>query len=185
MPSRRERMPYDRLYSVNEVERILDASEQHGGHSISRHTKEAKDLWVGRRPKGKVPPPKDSIFMVSRTAMIAIVREVLNSPSGQAELGRLNDPNVKKVEISSVVLREGADFDVLTIYRPTVPEEKAGPVQTYFDWLSTTKGDGFIVQVKVVVFRATYGSNEEIHILTTFPDKYARTHGDRIVGERP
>jgi hypothetical protein len=183
-----ERMAYDHLYSVSEVARILDDSEQHGGHSISLHTKEIKKqetFWTRRGKKGRV-PNKDSIFTISRTAMVAIVREVLNSPSGQAELRKLNDPNLKKpVKITSVVLRDGADFDIFTVYRPTLPQKESAPIQTYFDWLSTTQGDGFIVQVKMYVSRAEYTAGEQIHIHTTFPEKYARTQGDMIVGNRP
>jgi hypothetical protein len=173
-------MAFDRHYSVEEVGRILDASEHrprpdtqsgHTGHAISLHTRERKDVFS--RPKKR----KDSLFLVSRNSLAEIVCEALNSTSGQRELEKLNRPKEKVVEIRAVVLRRGEDFDILTVYRP-------GPKnsQTSFDWLSTTNGDGYIVQVLVVVVKIPNSASEEIHIQTAFPEDSARTWRGNIMG---
>ncbi|WFP49652.1 hypothetical protein PL263_16315 [Methylomonas sp. EFPC3] len=95
---------------------------------------------------------------------------------GQIELVKLNNPQCKKVEIRGVVLRKGRDFDIFTVYRP-----KTKGAQTSFDWLSTHKGDGFIVQLFILVCKLPGSSREEIHIQTAFPEDYARTSGDDIL----
>jgi hypothetical protein len=110
---------------------------------------------------------------------VEIVHEVLNGPSGQQKLAELNDAKAKSVEIRTVILRQG-DFDVFTVYRP---KEKG--TQTSFDWLSSTKGDGYIVEVFVLVIKVPGSSSEEIHIQTTHATDYARTLSDEIVGRRP
>ena len=177
-------MPYNRTYSAADVARLLEASELNGGHSMKRHTNDGEDVWNGRRKKRDV-PEKDSIFMIPRHALVPIVQELLNSADGQTALERLNTKaGNEPVQITSVILREDPGFDIFTIYRPPKRKNSPVPVQTYFDWLSTTKGDGFRVQVVMYVSRATYGTGEDIHIHTTFPKKYARTRGDKIVGGR-
>jgi len=103
-----------------------------------------------------------------------MVQEALNSPTGQRELARLHEPDTNSVKISSVVLRQGKDFDIFTVYRPKGE-------QMFFDWLSLTKGDGYIIQMFVYVFRLTGSKEDQIHIQTAFPKDFARTDGDSIV----
>jgi hypothetical protein len=122
----------------------------------------------------------DSTFLVSRNHLAAIVQEALNSDSGQRELEKLNSPACKRVDIRTVILRQGADFDIFTVYRPPVKGQ-----QTSFDWLSTTNGDGYIVQVFVQVYKIPNSTNNEIHIQTAFPEYYARTSGNNIGIVRP
>lgn len=172
-------MTYNRSYTLDEVARILDASEHRPrpdrpsgtgakGHAVSLHTLERKSAFA--RP-GKL-PVKDSTFLVSRNSLVPMVHEALNSPSGQRELEKLNQPSQASVEIRAVILRQGEHFDIFTVYRP-----KDG--QTSFDWLSSTNGDGFIVQVFVLVVKIPNSS--EIHIQTAFPEDYARTSNENIV----
>jgi hypothetical protein len=108
-----------------------------------------------------------------------MVHEALNSPSGQRELEKLNRSD-EPVEIRTVVLRQGKDFDIFTVYRP----KKEGE-QTSFDWLSVTQGDGYIVQIFVLVCKVLNSSEQEIHIQTAFPEDYARTRGDEMVRATP
>jgi hypothetical protein len=110
---------------------------------------------------------------------VEIVHEVLNGPAGQQKLAELNDPKKQSVEIRALILRQG-DFDVFTVYRPREVGSQAS-----FDWLSSTKGDGCIVEVFVLVIKVPGSSSEEIHIQTTHPKHYARTLGDEIVARRP
>jgi len=140
------------------------------GHAISLHTLERKDVFS--RPSKK----KDSVFVVNRQALASLVHEAFNSPSGQAKFAELDAPECQAVEIRSVILRQGEGFDVFTVYRP-----KGADAQTSFDWLSTTKGDGFIVQIFILVIRLP-GVTNELHIQTAFPEDYARTAGETIVG---
>jgi hypothetical protein len=174
-------MPYNRPYSLDEVVRILDASEQRPrpdiaagngpkGHAISLHTIERPDKFS--RP-GNI-PEKDSTFLVTRNSLAAIVHEVLNSAPGQRELEKLNGSSQKSAKISSIILRQGQELDIFTVYRP-----KEG--QTSFDWLSTTNGDGYIVQVFVLVYKIPNSTSDEIHIQTAFPKDFARTSGETIV----
>lgn len=176
-------MAYNRPYSVDEVARILDASEHRHrpdrsvgqgpkGHAISQHTLERENFFS----RSTKLPPKDSVFLINRAALAKLVHEALNSPSGQTKLLELNAPNCESVAIRYVILRQGNDFDIFTVFRP-----KAKESQTSFDWLSTTKGDGFIVQVFVLVVKVP-GSTEVIHIQTVFPEDYARTLNENIVG---
>lgn len=172
-------MSFRRNYTLEEIVRMLNASEHRprpdrsagaAGHAASLHTLERKDVFS--RPKRH----KDSIFALDRNGLAGIVHEALNSPPGQAKLAELDDPTCHSAEIRSVVLRKGEDFDIFTIYRP-----KGKETQTFFDWLSTHDGDGFIVQVLVLVVRIP-GTSNELHIHTAFPEDYARTSGDTIVG---
>jgi hypothetical protein len=110
--------------------------------------------------------------------LAAIVQEALNSPTGQGKLKQLDQPTKRNIEIRTVILRKGKDFDILTVYRP--PAEDADK-QCYFDWLSTTNGDGFIVEVVVRVVKLQNSTSKELHIQTAFPAKFARTQGDDIV----
>jgi hypothetical protein len=177
-------MSYDRPYSIEETKQILDASEHRPrpdslpgtgthGHAISLHTLERQDKWsrIGRIPKA------DSIFAISRNSLAPIIYEVLNSPSGQRELKKLNEENRQYVEIRTVILRQSAELEIFTVYRP-----KGG--QSSFDWLSTTNGDGYIVQVFVLVIKIPGSTRHEIHIQTAFPEDYARTRGNEIVRPR-
>ena len=120
--------------------------------------------------------PKDDIFGISRNSLVPIIHEVLNSPAGQRELRKLNQKTKLRVQIRSVILRQNADLDIFTVYRP----EREG-AQTYFDWLSTTKGEGYIVQVYVLVIKIPRSSSDGIHIQTAFPEDFARTFGNEIV----
>ena len=172
-------MSFRRNYSLNEVVQMLDASEHRPrpdkaagapGHAASLHTLERRDVFS--RPTKK----KDSVFLVNRQGLATLVHEALNSPSGQSKLAELDSESCYSVEIRSVVLRKGNGFDVFTVYRP-----KEKDAQTSFDWLSTTNGDGFIVQVFVLVVKLS-GMSRELHIQTAFPEDYARTSGDNIVG---
>lgn len=172
-------MSFRRNYSLEEVVRMLDASEHRPrpdraagapGHAASLHTLERRDVFS--RPARK----KDSIFLLDRTGLAGIVHEAMNSPSGQAKLAELDSAACQSTEIRSVVLRKGTAFDVLTVYRP-----KEKDAQTSFDWLSTTDGDGFIVQVFVLLIKIP-GTADGLHIHTAFPEDYARTSGDTIVG---
>jgi hypothetical protein len=185
-------MPYNRTYSLQEIVEILHASEgrprpdvapnvAEDGHAISLHTHERTDKFA--RPKKKSGeaarlPKVDSTFLVDRNSLAALVHEALNAPSGQVELAKLNDPKLGSIKIQSIVLRQGADFDIFTVYRP-----KEG--QTSFDWLSVAKGDGYIVQIFVLVCKIPHSSGEAIHIQTAFPEDFARTQGDSIVRATP
>jgi peptidoglycan/xylan/chitin deacetylase (PgdA/CDA1 family) len=172
-------MSFCRNYSLSEVVQMLDASEHRPrpdkiagapGHAVGLHTTERRDVFS--RPTKK----KDSVFLVNRQGLAALVHEALNSPSGQSKLGELDSESCNSVEIRSIALRQGSGFDVLTVYRP-----KGKDAQTSFDWLSTTNGDGFIVQVFVLAVKIP-GVSSELHIQTAFPEDYARTSGDTIVG---
>ncbi|MCB1955001.1 MAG: hypothetical protein KDG55_04960 [Rhodocyclaceae bacterium] len=172
-------MSYRRTYSLSEVVHMLDASEHRPrpdkaagapGHAASLHTTERRNIFS--RPNKK----KDSVFLVNRQGLAALVHEALNSPSGQSKLGDLDSDACNAVEIRSIVLRQGSGFDVLTVYRP-----KGKDAQTSFDWLSSTNGDGFIVQVFILAIKLP-GTSNELHIQTAFPEDYARTSGDTIVG---
>jgi hypothetical protein len=178
-------MNYNRPYSFDEVTQFLIASEHRprpdltgpgvpSGHAISLHTSERKDVFS--RP-GAI-PKKDSIFMVARNSLVAMVHEALNSNSGQRELEKLNAPSVKSAKINCVILRQGPGFDIFTVYRP------ADGKQSSFDWLSTTKGDGFIVQVFVLVYKIPNSPTGALHIQTVFPIDFARTAGDEIIWPR-
>ena len=185
-------MTYNRQFTLQEVVEILHASEGRvrpdltsgvgpKGHTISLHTQERADKFA-RPPShdGKPArlPSADSTFLVDRNSLAMMVHEALNSPSGQRELEKLNGSE-QRVEIRSVILRQGKDFDVFTVYRP----KKEG--QTSFDWLSVGKGDGYIVQVYVNVYKIPNSSEDAIHIQTAFPEDYARTQGDSIVRAEP
>ena len=184
-------MPYNRPFTLQEVVEVLRASEGRlrpditsgagpKGHAISLHTQERADKFARPSHGGKPAhlPAQDSTFLVDRNCLAAMVHEALNSPSGQQELVKLNGSAIK-AEIRCVVLRQGSDFDVFTVYRP-----KQGG-QTSFDWLSVGKGDGYIVQVFVLVYKIPNSSAEAIHIQTAFPEDYARTQGDAIVRAAP
>lgn len=177
-------MPYNRPYSLSDVVRILDASEHRPiaqgkqgedlvGHAISTHSIERTNVFA--RPDGKTPPDKDSIFLISRNSLATIVHEALNSTTGQRQLQKLNGQRTKPVSWRTVVLRKGDDFDVLTVNRP----EAAGS-QMSVDWLSAAKGDGFIVDVLVKVYKLPASTGEDIHVQTAFPMQAARTTGDDI-----
>jgi len=174
-------MIYNRPYELADVARILDASEHRPrpdilsgtgpkGHAISLHTLERKNLFARDKQR-------DSLFLVSRSDLAEIVHEALNSASGQRELEKLNQPNRKAVVIRTVIIRQGSNFDILTLYRPKTDE------QVSFDWLSTTKGDGYIVQLFVTVYKIPNSAND-IHIQTVYPDHFARISGGEIVGCR-
>ncbi|MCQ8128313.1 hypothetical protein [Methylomonas rivi] len=185
-------MAYNRSYSLQDTANILNASEgrprpgvpltkAESGHAISLHTRERVDSFS--RPKKKNGkdaklPREDSIFLVDRHSLVSMVHEALNSRSGQSELERLNEPDVSSVEIQSVVLRQGKDFDIFTVYRP-----KKG--QMSFDWASVVKGDGYIVLIYILVCKIPNSSSQEIHIQTAFPKDYARTQGDEIFRDTP
>ncbi|MCQ8182753.1 hypothetical protein NP603_16645 [Methylomonas sp. SURF-1] len=177
-------MAYNRPYGLDEVNRILCDSERRPrpdlaaavakpGHAISLHTEARRDFFS--RGGAKL-PAKDSILLGSRKHLVQAVHEVLNSVPGQIELAKLNDPQCKKVEIRGVVLRKGRDFDIFTVFRP-----KAKGAQMSFDWLSTHKGDGYIVQLFILVCKLPGSGREQIHIQTAFPEDYARTLGDDIL----
>ena len=182
-------MQYNRPYTFNEVLHILNASEHRSrpdrpsgfgvkGHAISLHTAERENYFA--RPGAL--PVKDSTFLISRRSMAEIVHEALNSPLGQRRLEDLNKPEISSVGIRTVILRQGKDgknFDIFTVYRP-----KEVGSQYSFDWLSTTRADGYIVQVFVLVVKVPGSSNAEIHIQTAFPEQYGRTVGNEIVGMR-
>lgn len=172
-------MSFRRNYALSEVVRMIDASEHRPrpgttagapGHAASHHTLERRDVFS--RPTKR----KDTVFLVNREGLAEIVHEALNSPSGQARLAALDSNSCHSVEIRSVLLRKGDGIDVLTVYRP-----KEKDAQTSFDWLSTTNGDGFIVQVFILVVKIP-GISDELHIQTAFPEDSARTAGDTIVG---
>ncbi len=178
-------MAYNRTYSLQDVVRILNESEHRlrpditsgsgpKGHAISMHTLERKNMMA--REGHLKEPVKDSIFLVDRNSLATMVHEALNSPTGQRELARLNEPDTKYVTIESVVLRQGKNFDIFTVYRPKPKGE-----QSYFDWLSVTKGDGYIVQVFVLVYRIPNSREDDIHIQTAFAKDFARTQGDAII----
>ena len=185
-------MAYNRSYSLQEVVNILNASEgrprpgvpfdkAERGHAISLHTQERTDKFA--RPKKQNGekahlPSEDSTFLVDRNGFASMVHEALNSPSGQRELEKLNNSD-EPVRIRSVVLRRGKDFDVFTVYRP-----KEGG-QTSFDWLSVAQGDGYIVQIFLLVCKIPNSSEQEIHIQTAYPEDYARTRGDSIFRATP
>jgi hypothetical protein len=178
-PNRRSQVSFRRSYTVDEVVHMLNASEHRPrpdrsagapGHAASLHTLERRDVFS--RPTKR----KDSIFVLDRNGLAGIVHEALNSASGQAKLAELDSPTCRSTEIRSVVLRKGKGFDVLTVYRP-----KGKDAQTSFDWLSTTHGDGFIVQVFVLLIKVS-DTSDELHIHTAFPEDYARTSGDAIIG---
>jgi len=175
-------MAYDREYTVGDIVRILNASENRlrpditsgtgpCGHAIAMHTNERRDKF-GRA--GRI-PGKDSTFLVERTGLASILHEAFNSSLGQRNLAKLNSPGQKYVKFTAVVLRRGANFDIFTVYRPP----KGG--QTSFDWLSVTKGDGFIVEVFVSIFKIPNCPNNDIHIQTAFAKDFARTDGEEIV----
>jgi hypothetical protein len=178
-------MAYNREYTLQDVVDILNASENRPrpdmatgtgprGHAISMHSNERKDKFD--RP-GQNIPTRDSTFLVDKYSLATMVHEALNSPTGQRELAKLNQSSTKSVRFSSVVLRRGKDFDIFTVYRP-----KEG--QSYFDWLSVTKGDGYIVEVFVYVVKVPGPSQDEIHVQTAFAKDFARTDGDLIVRPR-
>jgi hypothetical protein len=185
-------MAYNRPYSVRDVIEILRESEHRPrpdiasgtgpkGHAISLHSKERYNKFSRPSQGGGAAylPTADSTFLVDRNSLALMVHEALNSPPGQRALEQLNAPEQKCVAIRSVILRQGADFDVFTVYRP----KKEG--QTSFDWLSAAKGDGYIVQIFVLVYKIPDSSEEAIHIQTAFPEDYARTLGDSIVRAEP
>jgi hypothetical protein len=177
-------MAFDRPYSVEEVQRILSASEHRPrpdvlsgtgptGHAISLHTSER--LCKFSRPGGSL-PAKDSTFLISRNSLAGIVHEALNSPPGQRELKKLNDPQVKVANIRSIILRQGANFDIFVVYRP-----KTGDPQTSFEWASTRTGDGYIVDLFVQVYKISGATSGEIHIQTAYAKDFARTLGENIL----
>lgn len=177
-------MPYDREYSLQETRLILDSSENRPrpgktstGHAYSMHTRDRKNVF-SRPQQNNQPahlPEKDSIFNIPRLSLVPIIHEVLNSPSGQRGLHKLNQPSKKHITLRSVILRKGSEFDIFTVFRP--PEGG----QMSFEWLSTSNGDGYIVQVLVLVVKVLGTTSEEIHIHTAYPEDYARTLGDDIV----
>lgn len=178
-------MPYNRVYSPEEIHQILCASERRPrpvkppgigktGHAISMHTAEREDFFSRPGIPSNRLPEKDSILLGSHKHLILAVQEVLNSTPGQIELAKLNHPNKYSVEIQGVILRKGNGFDVFTVYRPEGQ-------QSSFDWLSTHKGDGYIVQMFILVCKLRGSAREEIHIQTAFPEDYARTLGDEIL----
>lgn len=180
-------MPYDREYSLSETRLILDVSENRQrpdrpaniartGHAYSLHTRARSNVFA-RPAHNNQPanlPATDSIFFIPRLSLVPIIHEVLNSPPGQRGLRKLNQQSKTHVALRSVILRQGSEFDIFTVFRPS------GGGQTSFEWLSTTQGDGYIVQVFVLVVKVP-GANEEIHIQTAYPEDYARTDGDDIV----
>ena len=189
-------MPYNRAYSIDEVTRILEASEHRPkpggaetGHAIRTHTLERRDMFSRphkkkhdqKKMEEKKYVEKDSVFLVDRKYLATVVHEALNSPSGQRELEKLNIPKEKMVVIKTVILRQGksTDFDIFTVFR-----WKDEP-QTSFDWLSTTPGDGYIAQLYVEIHKVRESRNEGIHIQTVYPREYARTSGDNIIEMRP
>lgn len=180
-------MPYDREYTLSETRIILDASENRPrpdrpgdqaktGHAYSYHTLARGNPFtrVGDNGIQAYLPPIDSIFAIPRLSLVPIVHEVLNSVSGQRGLRKLNDSEKTNVALRDVILRQGNEFDIFTVYRP----RDGG--QSSFDWLSTTPGDGYIVQVFVLVVKVP-GQSEQIHIQTAYPEDYARTNGDDII----
>lgn len=175
-------MSYNRQYTREEIHQFLCASERRLrpdipqqyatiGHPISLHTEQREDFFS--RPGNSSLPRKDSIILGSRKHLILAVHEVLNSTPGQIELAKLNHPDTGSVVVRGVILRKGAGFDIFTVYRP--PGQ-----QSYFDWLSTHKGDGYIIQMFILVCKIP-GNTKEIHIQTAFPEDYARTLGDEIL----
>ena len=180
-------MSYNRVYSVEDINIILCASEHRPrpdkppgigkkGHALSLHTEERKDFFSRPGVPSSKLPKKDSIFLGSRNSLVMAVHEVMNSIPGQNELAKLNQANVNFVEIRGVILRQGNEFDIFTVYRPRGQGE-----QTSFDWLSIQKGDGYIVQLCILVFKLPSSKTEDIHIHTAFPEDYARTLGDEIL----
>ena len=180
-------MPYNRHYSKEDIHQIICASErrprpdipQHvakAGHAISLHTVEREDFFSRPGVSSDKLPAKDSIFLGSRKHLILAVHEILNSIPGQIELKKLDHPDVSSVVIRGVILRKGNGFDIFTVYRP-----RGTGQQGSFDWLSTHKGDGYIVQVFILVCKLPESIRSEIHIQTAFPEDYARNLGDEIL----
>ena len=178
-------MPYNRFYSREEIHQILCDSERRPrpdiapglakpGHAISLHTDQREDFFSRPGISSNKLPKKDSIFLGSRKHLILAVHEVINSTPGQIELAKLNHPDVNSVVIRGVILRESNGFDIFTVYRPKGQ-------QSSFDWLSSHKGDGYIVQVFILVCKIHGSPCEEIHIQTAFPEDYARTLCDEIL----
>jgi len=178
-------MSYNRLYSKEEIHQILCASERRSrpdkpldfgkaGHAISLHTVQREDFFSRPGISSDKLPKKDSILLGSRKNLILAVHEILNSIPGQIKLAELNHPDVDSVIIRGVILRNGNGFDIFTVYRP-----KNG--QSSFDWLSSHKGDGYIVQIFILVCKLRNSSRGEIHIQTAYPEDYARTLGDEIL----
>jgi hypothetical protein len=172
-------MAYNRYYSLQEVVVILSASEHRvrpgggsRGHAISRHTLERQDKFS--RP-GHL-PQADSTFLVDKNCLSEMVREALNSPLGQKELEKLNGEK-STVAIRSVILRQGGNFDIFAVYRP-----REG--QSSFDWASAAKGDGYIIQILVIIDKIP-NSKADIHIHTAYPEDFARTQGDTILRATP
>ncbi|BBU31924.1 hypothetical protein BTHE68_56580 [Burkholderia sp. THE68] len=185
-------MAYNRTYSLQEVVDILNSSEhrlrpdltsQNGprGHAISMHTEE-RICMCARPPHNGAPaklPEVDSTLLAGRTSLALLVHEALNSAPGQRELDTLNAPGVNSASIRSVILRQGRDLDVFTVYRPSKPG------QTSFDWLSAARGDGCIVTIFVRVYKIPGSRDEAIHIQTAFPLDFATTIGESIARARP
>lgn len=180
-------MAYNRHYSKENIHQILCASErrlrpdvpQHHakiGHAITLHTEDREDFFSRPNVPPNKLPTKDSIFLGSRKHLILAVHEILNSIPGQTELKKLDHPGINSVVIRGIILRTGNEFDIFTVYRP-----RGTGKQSSFDWLSTHQGDGFIVQVFILVCKIPNSNSSEIHIQTAFPEDYARTLGDEIL----
>ncbi len=180
-------MAYNRVYSPEDINLILCASEHRPrpgvppefaklGHTISLHTSERRDYFSRPGVPSNQLPAKDSVLLCSRSSLVLALHEVFNSNPGQIELAKLNNPSATSVVLRGVILRQGKDFDVFTVYRP-----RGEGAQSYFDWLSTHRGDGFIVQLFILVCKIPGSASEEIHIQTAFPEDYARTLGDEIL----
>jgi hypothetical protein len=175
-------MAYNRVFSHSDVLRILRESEGRPrpdlgvtdapkGHSLSLHTTARRD-YFGRG--SRTPPQRDSTFLVPPASMATLVQEALNSVPGQRALVKLNHPDYKSTTIESILIKKGVGFDIFTVHRP--PE-----AQSYFDWLSSTNGDGFIVLMFVLVYKIPGSVKDDIHIQTAYPKDYARLQGEEIV----
>jgi hypothetical protein len=56
--------------------------------------------------------------------------------------------------------------------------------QSSFDWASAAKGDGYIIQILVIIDKIP-NSKADIHIHTAYPEDFARTQGDTILRATP
>ena len=181
-------MPYNRLYSLEDVRRILNASEGRRrpmaqgpgpgpvGHAMTQHTL-AREEWFGRRDAGGNPIEADSTILVPPQRMTEFVHEALNSVPGQRALVKLNHPGVSSVRIRSILIRQHADFDIFVVYQPEG--------QLSFDWASVTPGNGIIFEMFVLVYKLPNSPNEEIHVQTAYPKSFARLDGEEVVLRKP